>query len=145
MSDFKPIRHRFIPEPELVGSMLMVRWDYKGHDIVSDRRSFLQHEWNQTLMTKINECRNFLHTRFNEDDIYNFNTVTSNYSCILIFDTIPSFLIQQHSEMTNPRHIGVLGGRYVVGMDSDITENRVYLGTQDQPRLACIIVDRLVT
>ena len=143
MNDFKPIRHRFIPEPELVGSMLMVRWDYKGHDIVLDRRSFLQHEWNQTLMTKINECRIFLHTRFNEGDIYNFNTVTSNHSCIMIFDTIPSFLIQQHSEMTNPRHIGVLGGRYVVGMDLDITENRVYLGTQDQPRLACIIVDRL--
>jgi hypothetical protein len=143
MSDFKPIRHRFIPEPELSGTTLMVRWNYKGHDVMPDRRSFLQDEWNNTLVTKINECRNWLHTTYNEDDIFNFNTVTSSPSAIMIFDSMPHFLIQQHSEMTNPRHIGILGGRYVVGMDSDITDDKIFLGTQEQPMLACIIIDNL--
>jgi hypothetical protein len=143
MGNFKPIRHRFIPEPDLGGGMLMIRWDYKGHDIVPDRRSFLQDEWNNTLVTKINECRNWLHTYTGEEDIFDFNTITSSPSCIMIFDSMPTFLIQQHSEMTNPRHIGILNARYVVGMDSDITEDRIYLGTQEQPKLACILVDNL--
>ena len=69
MSDYQPIRHRFIPEPkkEMQDGMIMVRWDYKGHQTFSTNH-YLQHEWNQTLITKINECRIWLHRCFNTDE-----------------------------------------------------------------------------
>jgi len=78
---------------------------------------------------------------FNEDDIFDFNTINCSPSTVMILESTALLLTQQHSEITNPRHIGILGGRYVLSVDTNITEDRIYLGTQQQPKLACIIID----
>jgi hypothetical protein len=146
MSKFKSIRHKFIPEPEkeMRDEILMIRWDYKGYNNIPAGTHYLQHDWNQTLITKINECRNWLHNHFNRDNnIFDFNTLTTSFSGVMIFDSMPYFHYTPNGEITNPSTIGVLMGRYVVDIDYSQGLDRIYLGTQEQPKLACIIIDRL--
>ncbi len=146
MSNYKSITHKFIPEPKVREESIMLRWDYKGHRNVPAGTHYLQHDWNQTLITRINECRNWLHQHVEGDErIWDFNTLTSSPSTIMIFESMPYFVMPSHQEITlNPiEHAGILMSRYVVGLDNDMTEDRIYIGTQEQPRLACIIIDNL--
>ncbi len=146
MNNFKSITHKFIPEPKLREESLMLRWDYKGHRNTPAGVHYLQHDWNVTLVTRINECRNWLHTNYDGDEnIYDFNTITSSPSCVMIFESMPYFTMENYREITlGPiEHAGILMGRYVVGLDNEMREDRIYLGTQEQPKLACIFVDNL--
>ena len=147
MADYQPIRHRFIPEPkkEMQDGMIMVRWDYKGHQTFSTNH-YLQHEWNQTLITKINECRIWLHRCFNTDEspLTDFNTLTTTSTSLMILDTIPyfSYTSEEPSEETT-KTVGVLMNRYVVDIDYTDMLDRLYLGTEENPKLACILIDGL--
>jgi hypothetical protein len=150
MADY-PMRHRFIPEPEKEMSiddrdgMIMVRWDYKGHQTFSTNH-YLQHDWNQTLMTMINECRHWLHRYFNTDEspVIDFNILTTTSTSLMVLDSIPYFAYtpEELSEDTT-RTVGVLMNRYVVNVDYTDILDRLYLGTQENPKLACILIDRL--
>jgi hypothetical protein len=150
MADYQPIRHRFIPEPdkEMRDGMLMVRWDYKGHQTFSTNH-YLQHDWNQTLMTKINECRHWLQRYFhNEHELLpiseDFNIVTTTSTSLMVLDSMPyfSYTPEELSEDTT-RTVGVLMNRYVVNIDYTDMVDRLYLGTQENTKLACILIDRL--
>lgn len=147
MSKYQPIRHKFIPEPEMVmvDEMLIVRWDYKGHQNIPQGINYLQHDWNQTLVTKINECRHWLHNQFNRNELtYDFNTLTTTSTSLMVLDSILyfSYTPETISEDTT-RTVGTLMNRYVVNMDYTDMLDRIYLGTQENPKLACINIDRL--
>jgi len=115
-----------------VGSAWQLRWDYNGWKRTSSGgfNAYTQKEWNQTLITKINQISAQIHKSTLRGGA-NFIVVSSEVSAI--FDDLEYF----HVSNANPEQdqynmgiekIGSLGGRYTVYRDPYAPANSIIIG-----------------
>jgi hypothetical protein len=136
-----PIRHRFLSKKvygrhggELDEPLFTVVWDYDG----GERSMCTQREWNQTLVTTINQCTTFI---YRYDSELTSNTLTCCPSSFMVLESLSSLVyepIQPNSDV-----VGILMGRYVVNISYSMELGLVHLGTEEQPKLTCVRVDNL--
>lgn len=115
------------------GSAWQLRWDYNGWKRAASGGGFnayTQKEWNQTLITKINQISAQIHKSTLRGGA-NFIVVSSEVSAI--FDDLEYF----HVSNANPEQdqynmgiekIGSLGGRYTVYRDPYAPANSIIIG-----------------
>jgi hypothetical protein len=113
------------------GAAWQLRWDYNGWKRVSTAATpYTQKEWNQTLITKINQVSAQIHKSTLRGGA-NFIVVSSEVSAI--FDDLEYF----HVSNANPEQdqynmgierIGSLGGRYTVYRDPYAPANSIVVG-----------------
>ena len=113
------------------GAAWQLRWDYNGWKRVSTAATpYTQKEWNQTLITKINQVSAQIHKSTLRGGA-NFIVVSSEVSAI--FDDLEYF----HVSNANPEQdqynmgierIGSLGGRYTVYRDPYAPANSIVIG-----------------
>lgn len=123
---------------------LTTRWNYNGHTNINV--DFMQCNWNQTLITKINFLVRQLHRCFNvqESLVNDFNTLTTTLTSITVLESMPCFsYIPQHPSTSHLQPVGVIMNKFVVIMDSTDISNRIYLGTRENPKLAYIFIGGL--
>jgi len=116
-----------------VGSAWQLRWDYNGWKRANNGGGFnayTQKEWNQTLITKVNQISAQIHKSTLRGGA-NFVVVSSEISAI--FDDLEYF----HVSNANPEQdqynmgiekIGSLGGRYTVYRDPYAPANSIIIG-----------------
>jgi hypothetical protein len=116
-----------------VGSAWQLRWDYNGWKRAASGGGFnayTQKEWNQTLITKVNQISAQIHKSTLRGGA-NFIVVSSEVSAI--FDDLEYF----HVSNANPEQdqynmgiekIGSLGGRYTVYRDPYAPANSIIIG-----------------
>ena len=115
-----------------VGGAWTLRWDYNGWKRTSSGgfNAYTQKEWNQTLITKVNQVSAQIHKATLRGGA-NFVVVSSEVSAI--FDDLEYF----HVSNANPEQdqynmgiekIGSLGGRYTVYRDPYAPANSIIIG-----------------
>ena len=115
-----------------VGSAWQLRWDYNGWKRTASGgfNAYTQKEWNQTLITKVNQISAQIHKSTLRGGA-NFIVVSSEVSAI--FDDLEYF----HVSNANPEQdqynmgiekIGSLGGRYTVYRDPYAPANSIIIG-----------------
>jgi hypothetical protein len=115
-----------------VGGAWTLRWDYNGWKRTSNGgfNAYTQKEWNQTLITKVNQVSAQIHKATLRGGA-NFVVVSSEISAI--FDDLEYF----HVSNANPEQdqynmgiekIGSLGGRYTVYRDPYAPANSIIIG-----------------
>ena len=115
-----------------VGSAWQLRWDYNGWKRTTSGgfNAYTQKEWNQTLITKVNQISAQIHKSTLRGGA-NFIVVSSEVSAI--FDDLEYF----HVSNANPEQdqynmgiekIGSLGGRYTVYRDPYAPANSIIIG-----------------
>jgi hypothetical protein len=115
-----------------VGSAWQLRWDYNGWKRTASGgfNAYTQKEWNQTLITKVNQISAQIHKSTLRGGA-NFVVVSSEVSAI--FDDLEYF----HVSNANPEQdqynmgiekIGSLGGRYTVYRDPYAPANSIIIG-----------------
>lgn len=86
-------------------------WDYYGH-MKEDKTIGLQEDWNQTLMTTINQVSAQIHKASLRGGA---NEIKIHSSKLPLFQTLAFY------------HDMVIGGRYMVKVDDDIPKNMIYV------------------
>ena len=115
-----------------VGGAWSLRWDYNGWKRTSSGgfNAYTQKEWNQTLITKVNQVSAQIHKATLRGGA-NFVVVSSEISAI--FDDLEYF----HVSNANPEQdqynmgiekVGSLGGRYTVYRDPYAPANSIIIG-----------------
>jgi hypothetical protein len=115
-----------------VGAAWQLRWDYNGWKRTASGgfNAYTQKEWNQTLITKVNQISAQIHKSTLRGGA-NFIVVSSEVSAI--FDDLEYF----HVSNANPEQdqynmgiekIGSLGGRYTVYRDPYAPANSIIIG-----------------
>ena len=115
-----------------VGGAWSTRWDYNGWKRTSSGgfNAYTQKEWNQTLITKVNQISAQIHKATLRGGA-NFVVVSSEISAI--FDDLEYF----HVSNANPEQdqynmgiekVGSLGGRYTVYRDPYAPANSIIIG-----------------
>jgi hypothetical protein len=115
-----------------VGAAWQLRWDYNGWKRTSSGgfNAYTQKEWNQTLITKVNQISAQIHKSTLRGGA-NFIVVSSEISAI--FDDLEYF----HVSNANPEQdqynmgiekVGSLGGRYTVYRDPYAPANSIIVG-----------------
>jgi hypothetical protein len=116
-----------------VGSAWQLRWDYNGWKRANNGGGFnayTQKEWNQTLITKVNQISAQIHKSTLRGGA-NFIVVSSEVSAI--FDDLEYFHVsnanpEQDSYNMGIEKIGSLGGRYTVYRDPYAPANSIIIG-----------------
>jgi hypothetical protein len=115
------------------GSAWQLRWDYNGWKRAASGGGFnayTQKEWNQTLITKINQISAQIHKSTLRGGA-NFIVVSSEVSAI--FDDLEYFHVSNASPEQDQYNMGIekigsLGGRYTVYRDPYAPANSIIIG-----------------
>jgi len=113
------------------GAAWNLRWDYNGWKRVSTAATpYTQKEWNQTLVTKINQLSAQIHKSTLRGGA-NFIVVSSEVSAV--FDDLEYFHVSNASPETDQYNMGIekvgsLGGRYTVYRDAYAPANSIIIG-----------------
>jgi hypothetical protein len=115
------------------GSAWQLRWDYNGWKRANNGGGFnayTQKEWNQTLITKINQISAQIHKSTLRGGA-NFIVVSSEVSAI--FDDLEYFHVSNASPEQDQYNMGIekigsLGGRYTVYRDPYAPANSIIIG-----------------
>jgi len=113
------------------GAAWRLRWDYNGWKRVSTAATpYTQKEWNQTLITKINQASAQIHKSTLRGGA-NFIVVSSEVSAI--FDDLEYFHVsnaapEQDQYNMGIERVGSLGGRYTVYRDPYAPANSIVIG-----------------
>jgi len=114
------------------GSAWQLRWDYNGWKRTSSGgfNAYTQKEWNQTLITKINQISAQIHKSTLRGGA-NFIVVSSEVSAI--FDDLEYFHVSNASPEQDQYNMGIekigsLGGRYTVYRDPYAPANSIIIG-----------------
>jgi hypothetical protein len=113
------------------GAAWQLRWDYNGWKRVSTAATpYTQKEWNQTLITKINQVSAQIHKSTLRGGA-NFIVVSSEVSAI--FDDLEYFHVsnaapEQDQYNMGIERVGSLGGRYTVYRDPYAPANSIIIG-----------------
>ena len=108
-----------------------LRWDYNGWRKTSNAaQPYTQKEWNQTLITKLNQISAQIHKSTLRGGA-NFIVVSSEISAI--FDDLEYFHVsdanpEQDQYNMGIERIGSLGGRYQVYRDPYFPANKILIG-----------------
>ena len=115
-----------------VGAAWQLRWDYNGWKRTSSGgfNAYTQKEWNQTLITKINQISAQIHKSTLRGGA-NFVVVSSEVSAI--FDDLEYFHVSNASPEQDQYNMGIekigsLGGRYTVYRDPYAPANSIIIG-----------------
>jgi hypothetical protein len=112
-----------------IGAAWQARWDYNGWKQTGAQK-YTQKEWNQTLITKINQVS----AQINKATLRggaNFLVVSAEASAI--FDDLENFMVSAADVTTDKynlgmRRIGTVSGRYTVYVDPYSRANDVLVG-----------------
>jgi hypothetical protein len=116
-----------------VGAAWQLRWDYNGWKRANSGGGFnayTQKEWNQTLVTKVNQISAQIHKATLRGGA-NFVVVSSEVSAI--FDDLEYFHVSNASPEQDQYNMGIekigsLGGRYTVYRDPYAPANSIIIG-----------------
>jgi hypothetical protein len=112
------------------GAAWNLRWDYNGWRRLSNTTSYTQKDWNQTLITAINQLSAQIHKSTLRGGA-NWIVVSSEVSAI--FDDLEYFHVSNASPEQDQYNMGIervgtLAGRYQVYRDPYFPANQVLLG-----------------
>jgi hypothetical protein len=112
------------------GAAWNLRWDYNGWKRLSQTTSYTQKDWNQTLITAINQLSAQIHKSTLRGGA-NWIVVSSEVSAI--FDDLEYFHVsnaapEQDQYNMGIERVGTLAGRYQVYRDPYFPANQVLLG-----------------
>ena len=112
------------------GAAWNLRWDYNGWRRISQTTSYTQKDWNQTLITAINQLSAQIHKSTLRGGA-NWIVVSSEISAI--FDDLEYFHVSNASPEQDQynmgiERIGTLSGRYQVYRDPYFPANQVLIG-----------------
>jgi hypothetical protein len=112
------------------GAAWTLRWDYNGWKRLSQTTSYTQKDWNQTLITAINQISAQIHKSTLRGGA-NWIVVSSEISAI--FDDLEYFHVsnaapEQDQYNMGIERVGTLAGRYQVYRDPYFPPNTVLLG-----------------
>jgi hypothetical protein len=112
------------------GAAWTLRWDYNGWKRISGQTSYTQKDWNQTLITAINQVSAQIHKSTLRGGA-NWIVVSSEISAI--FDDLEYFHVsnaapEQDQYNMGIERVGTLAGRYQVFRDPYFPPNTVLLG-----------------
>ena len=112
------------------GAAWSLRWDYNGWRRISQTTSYTQKDWNQTLITAINQISAQIHKSTLRGGA-NWIVVSSEISAI--FDDLEYFHVSNASPEQDQYNMGIervgtLAGRYQVYRDPYFPPNTVLLG-----------------
>jgi hypothetical protein len=112
------------------GAAWNLRWDYNGWRRISSTTSYTQKDWNQTLITAINQLSAQIHKSTLRGGA-NWIVVSSEVSAI--FDDLEYFHVSNASPEQDQYNMGIervgtLAGRYQVYRDPYFPSNQVLIG-----------------
>ena len=112
------------------GAAWQLRWDYNGWRRISQTTSYTQKDWNQTLITAINQLSAQIHKSTLRGGA-NWIVVSSEVSAI--FDDLEYFHVSnaapdQDQYNMGIERVGTLSGRYQVYRDPYFPANQVLIG-----------------
>ena len=112
------------------GAAWSLRWDYNGWRRISSTTSYTQKDWNQTLITAINQLSAQIHKSTLRGGA-NWIVVSSEVSAI--FDDLEYFHVSNASPEQDQYNMGIervgtLAGRYQVYRDPYFPANQVLVG-----------------
>ncbi len=112
------------------GAAWNLRWDYNGWRRVANTTSYTQKDWNQTLITAINQLSAQIHKSTLRGGA-NWIVVSSEVSAI--FDDLEYFHVSNASPEQDQYNMGIervgtLAGRYQVYRDPYFPSNQVLIG-----------------
>jgi hypothetical protein len=112
------------------GAAWQLRWDYNGWRRISQTTSYTQKDWNQTLITAINQLSAQIHKSTLRGGA-NWIVVSSEVSAI--FDDLEYFHVsnaapEQDQYNMGIERVGTLSGRYQVYRDPYFPPNQVLIG-----------------
>jgi hypothetical protein len=112
------------------GAAWTIRWDYNGWKRLSQTTSYTQKDWNQTLITAINQLSAQIHKSTLRGGA-NWIVVSSEISAI--FDDLEYFHVsnaapEQDQYNMGIERVGTLAGRYQVYRDPYFPANTVLIG-----------------
>jgi hypothetical protein len=112
------------------GAAWNLRWDYNGWRRISQTTSYTQKDWNQTLITAINQLSAQIHKSTLRGGA-NWIVVSSEVSAI--FDDLEYFHVSNASPEQDQYNMGIervgtLAGRYQVYRDPYFPANQVLIG-----------------
>jgi hypothetical protein len=112
------------------GAAWNLRWDYNGWRRISSTTSYTQKDWNQTLITAINQLSAQIHKSTLRGGA-NWIVVSSEISAI--FDDLEYFHVSNASPEQDQYNMGIervgtLAGRYQVYRDPYFPANQVLIG-----------------
>jgi hypothetical protein len=147
--DFKITKHSLLNpcpkynQPTDGETLFHLRWDYKGWQRTIGHTT--QREWFSTLMTQINRVVVEMIKHDIITDYTEITNITTSHIIELIILNEMSYYHIYNSELTNVtnqiRRTGSLSGRYSVYVDNYILDNKIFIGTEGNPKLGCIIID----
>jgi len=109
--------------PNTITPVINSQWDYSEWRKNNSDGPYTQHNWNQTLITKINQVSAQIYKFIN----HGANRIIINQRLLDIFETLEYYhkKTSENNEISN--HAGSLSGRYIVILDESITEDKIYL------------------
>ena len=119
------------------GAAWQLRWDYNGYKRLPQSNAYTQKDWNQTLITAINQISAQIHKSTLRGGA-NFIVVSSEVSAI--FDDLEYFHVSNASPEQDNYNMGIervgsLSGRYTVYRDPYAPANSVLIGHKGQSLL----------
>jgi hypothetical protein len=148
---FIPTHHltkRFGPDPSDTDTTHWMRWDRQGWKVLNehgvgpnghgrDWTVWSQHTWDKKLVERIWELRKFICDNLDIHE-YEINTLTVSPFSMMILEMDPS-LVTHFSDPDSVTYI--LGSSFIVNIDFEQDDNRVYLGSIHNEKEGCILID----
>ena len=112
------------------GAAWTLRWDYNGWKRLPNNHGYTQKDWNQTLITAVNQISAQIHKATLRGGA-NFVVVSSEVSAV--FDDLEYFHVSNASPEQDQYNMGIervgsLGGRYTVYRDPYAPANSIIIG-----------------
>jgi hypothetical protein len=112
------------------GAAWTLRWDYNGWKRLPNNNGYTQKDWNQTLITAVNQISAQIHKATLRGGA-NFVVVSSEVSAV--FDDLEYFHVSNASPEQDQYNMGIervgsLGGRYTVYRDPYAPANSIIIG-----------------
>ncbi len=119
------------------GAAWQLKWDYNGYKRLPQSNAYTQKDWNQTLVTAVNQISAQIHKSTLRGGA-NFIVVSSEISAI--FDDLEYFHVSNASPEQDNYNMGIervgsLSGRYTVYRDPYAPANTIIIGHKGQSLL----------
>lgn len=103
-------------------------WDYQGHNELREITSYSQGDWNQTLLTKINNVGALIHQSSRRGGP---NTLKLNSSLMPLIETL-----EYYNKDDNK-----VGGRFNIILNNDVEPNIIYVYHSDEVKTIPVITE----
>lgn len=107
-------------------------WDYQGHKVLVETTSYSQGDWNQTLLTRINNVGALIYQSSRRGGP---NTLKLHSSLMPLIETL-----EYYNKDDNK-----IAGRFNVSTDDEVERDIIYIYHSDEVKLIPIFEDELGT